>query len=37
MNSNVTASASSKYKLKHNPSVFARAQKELVAQIVGLA
>lgn len=36
MNSNATLGASSKYKLKHNPSVFACAQ-ELVAQIVGLA
>lgn len=37
MNLNVTLSASSKYRPKHKPNVFSCAQKELVAQIAGLA
>lgn len=37
MNLNVTPNASSKYRSKHRPSVFPCAQKELVAQIAGLA
>lgn len=37
MNSDVPLSASSKYKLKHNSSISSCAQKELVAEIVGLA
>lgn len=37
MNSDVPPDASSKYELKHNSSGFACAQKELIAEIVGLA